>query len=161
MIRSHTGKAFETMPSVDITTYYRLLEKKYTFNTKWLSEFQIPNKDILSSWWKYPSKLWVKVDQVYMTKCLRNFYQFMVAMMNQLYRRSYIDTFLRTWVPIMYTITTRGIIFNWKGILASTLKTNIYAVKNQEADQPSEFYMESYLLDVVCARFNFDGWSYN
>lgn len=54
-----------------------------------------------------------------------------------------IDTFLRTWVPIMYITAARGTIFNWAGILSSSLKTNIQVAKNSGKYQPSKFYMEA------------------
>lgn len=143
MIRSHTGEAFTTISSTYITSYYKFLEREETFNSIWLSCFLVETKVILRSCWQDPSKFRIKVDQLYRKKGLRKVYQLSDAMMNQLYGIADIDTFLRTWVPIMCIIATRGTIINWESILASTLKTNIHATKNLEVDQTSKFYMES------------------
>lgn len=43
----------------------------------------------------------------------------------------------------------------------SSLRKNIIVAKQLEPDQPPEFYMASYLLDVFFARFQFKNWSYN
>jgi len=56
----------------------------------------------------------------------------MVVMMNMMYGRVDIDTFLGSWLPLMHIVATKGIVFNWEIILGFTLKTNIQATNNLE-----------------------------
>ena len=156
LVRNHIGEAFTSISSEDIIAYYRLLDKEETFNTKWLSYFSVPMKDILMPWWQDLSKFQVKNDPVYRMKFLKKVYHLIAAMMNQLYGRPHNDTFLRTWVPIMYVVATRGTIFNWASFLASALKNNIHTTNYLEAYKQLEFYIASYPLNVVCARCHFD-----
>lgn len=78
--------------------------------------------------------------------------------MNRLYGRVDIDTFLGSWVPIMHIAATKGTIFNQARILTSALKMNIHTTKNLEKGQPLEFYMASYILEVVCEKCEFEEW---
>lgn len=81
--------------------------------------------------------------------------------MCRLYGKADCDVFYGTWVPLMYVVATQGIIFNWTSILSSSLRTNIVAAQSPPLEQPPEFYMSSYLLDVVCSRCHFEHWSCN
>ena len=45
--------------------------------------------------------------------------------------------------------------------MIAALKTNISAALAPEEGYSLEFYMASYLLDVVCARCHFEGWAHN
>ena len=81
---------------LDISAYYRIYEKEETFNTRWISEFPVANNDILKSWRQEPSRLWVKADQVYKIDGMRKVHQLMATMMNWLYGRPNVDTFLET-----------------------------------------------------------------
>lgn len=56
MIRGHDGAPIVAIASTNINTYYKLPEKQYIFNTKWLAEFTTPTKDILRGWWQEPVK---------------------------------------------------------------------------------------------------------
>ena len=61
----------------------------------------------------------------------------------------------------MYTITVYGTHFNWANMIVVALRSNISATLAPDEEYVSEFYMASYLLDVVCARCHFEGWSHN
>lgn len=81
----------------------------------------------------------------------------MVAMMNSLYGKANINTFLGTWEPLMHTVATKGTIFKWERILASSPKSHVQASKNPTKGEQSKFYMASYLLDTICAKCDFEG----
>lgn len=158
VVRDHICTPLETISSTNIATYYRLPENQETFNTWWLSNFAMPTRDILREWWQDPSKFRVRTDEVYRTKGLRNVYQLISAMMCHLYGKADCDIFHDTWVPLMYVVTTGGTMFNRARILVLALRTNIIAAKYPEPEQQPEFYMSSYLLDVFCARCQFNNW---
>lgn len=161
MIRGHDEAPIATIFAEEIKTYYKLLEKQQTFNTTWLVGFTTPTKDILRDWWQDPEKFRVRTDQAYKTEGLCKVYQLIAVMMSQLYGKGERDVFFGTWVPLMYVVATQGTIFNWVSILSSSLRTNIATAKSPPLEQPPEFYMSSYLLDVVCSRCYFEHWSCN
>jgi len=81
MIKDHAGAPISTISSTNIIAYYRLLERHEIFNTRWLSSFVTPVKDILREWRKDPSKFPVKTDQAYKTEGLCKVYQLIATMM--------------------------------------------------------------------------------
>ena len=42
-------------------------------------------------------------------------------------------------------------------MLASSIKSNFHAVKNSTEGEHLEFYIASYLLDVMCTKYDFEG----
>lgn len=85
MAMDHSTSPFIAISSIDLATYYKLLGKEEAFNTRWLSNFVIMNKDTLREWWQDPSKFQVISDRIYRRDGLNKAYQLIPTMMNQLY----------------------------------------------------------------------------
>lgn len=95
-IRDHVGASISTISSTNIVAYYRISERQELFNTRLLSEFVIPVKDILMEWWHHPSKFRVKTDQEYKTEGLHKLYQLISTVMCYLYGKADYDIFYGT-----------------------------------------------------------------
>ena len=61
----------------------------------------------------------------------------------------------------MEYFTAHNTHFNWAIILMTSIHTNLSSALVPDEGMPSEFYMASYLLDVVCSRLHFEGWVHN
>ena len=108
-----------------------------------------------------PEKFKVKKYQEYPMASLRKVYKLVAAMLCRLYGRPDATTFNDTWATIMEYVTVHGTHFNWASILMTSMHTNLSSALAPDEGMPSEFYMASYLLDVVCARLHFEGWAHN
>lgn len=60
-------------------------------------------------------------------------------------------------MPLLYTIVKEGSVFNWSSILSLTIMDAIARVRYHTPGNPPEFYMSSYLIDIVCAANHFPG----
>ena len=92
---------------------------------------------------------------------LRKVYKMVAAMLCILYGHPDATNFSGMWATLMEYVTVHGTQFNWASILVASLHTNISSALVQDDGYPSEFYMASYLLDVVCSRCHFEGWVHN
>jgi len=84
-------------------------------------------------------KFQVRTDQAYKIEGLCRVYQLISAMMCRIYAKVDCDVFYGMWVPLMYVVTTQGIIFNWASILSSSLRTNIIVAQSPPLEKPIEF----------------------
>ena len=78
-----------------------------------------------------------------------------------LYGRPDATTFNDTWATPMEYVTAHSTRFNWAIILMTSIHTNLSSALVPDEGIPSEFYMASYLLDVVYSRLHFKGWVHN
>ena len=106
-------------------------------------------------------KFRLKKDQEYPTAGLKKYYKLVATMLCRMYGHPDATLFNGTWVSLMYAITMYGTRFNWANIIITSLKSNISAALAPDEGYASKFYMASYLLDAVCARYHFEGWSHN
>ena len=78
-----------------------------------------------------------------------------------MYGRPDATFFNGSWVSLMYDVPVYDTHFNWAKMIVEALRSNIYAALAPDEGYASEFYMAYYLLDAVCARCHFEGWSHN
>ena len=66
--------------------------------------------------------------------------------------------FLDKWIPIIHQVIRYGSILNWGEIISSNLDIQLKKVQKEH-----QFYMSSYLLDVMCASQEYPcvGWKWN
>jgi len=55
-------------------------------------------------------------------------------------------------MPLAYTIAISGIGFNWGAIISKQLSTCIRQAQMPKEGETPSFYMDSYLLEIICAR---------
>ena len=83
--------------------------------------------------------------------------QIIVILLSRVFGRKYASSFLDKWIPIIYQVITSGSMLDWGELISSNL--DIQLKKSQKEHQ---FYMSSYLLDVMCATREYPslGWKW-
>ena len=66
--------------------------------------------------------------------------------MSSIFGRKYASHIVEKWIPIIHQVITYGSILNWGEIISSNLDIQLMKVHKEH-----QFYMFSYLLDVMCA----------
>lgn len=92
---------------------------------------------------------------------LRKVYKPVAAMLCRIYGHPNATTFNGTWVSLMKYVIVYVTCFNSASMLVAFLKTNISMALAPKEGYSSEFYMASYLLDVVFPRCHFEEWAHN
>jgi hypothetical protein len=131
---------------------------KYTFNAKFLAEFQRKEyteadrtyPDIIRDWWRCPSKFRADTHGVYATTSLNEYMVYVSIMLCRLFRRKDPYHFHADWVPFLEE-ASEGYAFNWSNILSDNLAQEIlnYRVAKCKG-QPVAFYMSAYIMDAIC-----------
>jgi hypothetical protein len=70
----------------------------------------------------------------------------------RLYGEKYCSRFSEAWMPLAYTVAISGSEFNWGAIISKKLIICIQQAQTLKEGETPAFYMDSYLLDVMCAR---------
>lgn len=72
--------------------------------------------------------------------------------MSRRYREKGSTHLKEAWVPLIYTMTKEGRVFNWVGVLSLTLSDAIGRAKYHAPNVEPEFYMSSFILYILCAK---------
>lgn len=82
----------------------------------------------------------------------------MVILLERIFRRKYASSFPDKWVPIIYQILSSGLVLNWGEIKSSNLDNQL-----KKAQKDHEFYMASYLMDLMCSIHEYPemGWKWD
>lgn len=67
------------------------------------------------------------------------------------------ELFEEKWVTGVYICATKGIIWNWAYLMENSLKSCVRRAKTLSEGEKLAFYMDSYLLDKICAKMEFSG----
>ena len=111
----------------------------------------------MKGWWfeakfkaKYASTKWK-------TSKFRKSVQIIVILLSKVLGRKDGSTFPDKWIPIIYQIITSGSTLNWGELILSNLDVQLRKVRNNH-----QFYMSSYLMNVMCANLKFPslGWKW-
>jgi hypothetical protein len=85
-------------------------------------------------------------------------YMFLMALIYWLYREKDCSKLFEAWIPLSYMVAMSRIIFNWGAIISKQLSIHIEEVENSKTREIlAFFFMDSYLLDAICARNVFLG----
>jgi hypothetical protein len=60
--------------------------------------------------------------------------------------------FSEAWMSLAYTVAIFGSDFNWGAIISKQLSIYIQQAQTPKEGETPAFYMDSYLLDVMCTR---------
>jgi hypothetical protein len=82
---------------------------------------------------------------------------YLMALIFRLYGEKNYSNFSEAWMPLAYTMVIFGSSFYWGAIISKQLSINILQAQTPKEGEVSIFSMESYLLDVICARNVFAG----
>jgi hypothetical protein len=80
-----------------------------------------------------------------------------MALIYQLYGEKDCSRFLEAWMPLAYTVAISGSIFNLESIISKKMSICIQHAQTLKEGETPSFYMDSYLLDVMCSRNIFFG----
>ena len=106
-------------------------------------------------WW-YEEQFRVKPSPLeWKTSMFRKSIQIIVILLERVFERKDASSFLEKWIPIIHQVITHGSTLNWGELISSSLDIQL-----KKAQKEHQFYMYSYLLDVMCASQEYPslGW---
>ena len=82
----------------------------------------------------------------------------MVRLLAKKFERKDASPFSEKWIPIIHQIMSNGLVLNWEEIISWNLDSQL-----KKAHQDHEFYMASYLMDVMYASWEYPvmGWKWD
>jgi hypothetical protein len=101
---------------------------------------------MMKGWWSEGNFRSKHTPSEWRTSKLRKRIQIMVILMSSVLERKYASHFPNKWIPIMHQLITYGSFLNWGEIMSSNLYIQLNKVQKEH-----QFYMDSYILDVMCA----------
>ena len=72
--------------------------------------------------------------------------QIIVILLERVFRRKDASSFPEKWVHIIHQVITHGSTLNWGELISSSIDLQL-----KKAQKEHQFYISSYLLDVMCA----------
>jgi hypothetical protein len=159
------GKCVGSFTSTDFEAYYKMSKVEIYFTNEWLRVFTHDHNyyDILVDWYEEGRTFKALRSKPFPTIHLKVRIHMGTQLVSRIYGEKYATHVRIGWVPMMYEITEGGKIFNWVTILSNSLAEAIGKAQLDAFSGTLEFYMSSYLLDVVCASNTFMGlgWSWS
>ena len=102
---------------------------------------------IMKGWWSKGQFMAKFVSAEWKTSKFKKSVQIIVILISKFFGRKDSSTFLDKWIPIIYQIITSRSTLNWGELISSNLDVQLRKVKKEH-----QFYMSSYLMNVMCAR---------
>jgi hypothetical protein len=93
----------------------------------------------------------------YNTMNIQEPYMYLIALIYRLYGEKDCSKFSEACIPLTHTMAILGSSFSWGAIISKKLNINLSQAQTSKEGEVLVFYMASYLLDVICARFFFAG----
>ena len=109
-------------------------------------------------WWWSKGQFRSKSEStMWKTSKFRKSVQIIVILLSRVFGRKDGSTFLDKWIPIIYQIITSGSTLNWGELFSSNIDVQLRKVQKDH-----QFYMSSYLMNVMCASLEFSslGWKW-
>jgi hypothetical protein len=159
LINDDNGECVRVFLLVEVHKYYNLRDPEQRMNTHFMVKFYEHHDTswVMASGWREYKKFTNRTSSWYQMASLREPYIFLMALIYRLYEEKYFSRFLEGWMPLAYTFDISRSGFNWGSIISKQL--SIYIQQDQmskEGETPS-FYMESFLMHIMCARNVFTG----
>jgi len=106
----------------------------------------------MASWWREDKKFTNQRNGYYGTTNLRESYVYLMALICRLYREKDCSIFSEAWMSLAYIVVISGSGFNWGDIISKKLSICIQQDQMPKEGETPTFYMDSFLLDFMCAR---------
>ena len=126
---------------------------------KWLEQKNesVDFLTIMKGWWcegQFRSK---SASAEWKTSKFKKSVQIIVMLLSRVFGRKDGAGFLDKWIPIIYEIITSGFTFNCGELISSNLDLQL-----KKAWKDHQFFMSSYLMNVMCASIEFPslGWKW-
>ena len=83
--------------------------------------------------------------------------QIIVILLARVFERKDASSFPEKWIPIIHQVITHGSTLNWGELISSNLDLQL-----KKARKDHQFFMSSYLMNVMCASLDFPslGWNW-
>ena len=105
---------------------------------------------ILKGWWSKRHFKSKPTTTKWKTSNFIKIVQIIVILISRVFGRKDGSTFLDKWIPIIYQIITSGATLNGGELISSNLDNQLKKVHKDR-----QFYMSTYLMDVMCANIEF------
>jgi hypothetical protein len=106
----------------------------------------------MASWWREDKNFTNRTFGWYPTTNLRELYIYLMDLICWLYGEKYCSRFSEACMPLAYMVAISWRGFNWGAIISKQLSICIQQAQTPKEGETPSFYMDSYLLDVICAR---------
>ena len=135
-----------------INQMYHLKEVNIKVSPKWLKQKSesVDLLTILKGWWSKGHFRSKPITIEWRTSKFRKIVQIIVIFLSRVFERKDGSTFLDKWTLIIYQIITSGATLNWGELISSNLDNQLRKVHKDH-----QFYMSTYLMDVMCANIEF------
>jgi hypothetical protein len=159
LINDDNNRCGRVFLPLEVQNYYKLRELEEQLNNDSILRFYEKHytSKVMASWWREDKNFTNRTSGWYPMINLREPYIYLMALLCKLHGEKDCSRFLEAWMPLTYTVAIFGIGFNWRAIISKQMSTYIRQAQTLKEGETLSFYMASYLLDVVCARNDFDG----
>ena len=142
-----------------INQIYHLKEATVKISPDWLKQ-KSESADmltILKGWWSEGNFRSKPANVEWKTSKFRKSIQIIVIFLSRVFGKKDSSIFLDKRIPIIYQIIKSGSTLNWGELISSSLDLQL-----KKAQKEHEFFMSSYLLDVMCASREYPslGWKW-
>ena len=112
---------------------------------------------ILKGWWSKGHFRTKSIAAEWKNSKFRKSVQIIIILLSKVFRRKDGSTFPDKWISIIYQIITSKSTLNWGELISSNLDVQLRKVQKDH-----QFYMSSYLMNVMCASLEFPslGWKW-
>lgn len=135
-----------------INQMYHLKEASIKISPKWLKQ-KSESADlltILKGWWSVGQFTSKPTTVEWKTSKFRKTVQIIMILPSRVFGRKDGSTFSDKSIPIIYRVITSGATLNWGELISSNLENQLKKVHKDH-----QFYMSTYLMDVMCANIEF------
>ena len=143
-VASHKPSMFNQM--------YHLKEEIIKIPPEWLKQKSESANllTILKGWWSKSQLKSKPATTEWKTSKFKKVVEIIVILLSRVFGRKDGSTFPNKWIPIIYQIITSGTTLNWGELISSNLDNQLKKVHKEH-----QFYMSTYLMDVMCANLEF------
>ena len=151
-ILNFEGKIVASYKPSMINQMYQLKEAIIKISPEWLKQKSesVDLLTILKGWWSKGHFRSKPATAEWKTSKFRKFVQIIVIFLSRVFERKDGSTFLEKWILIIYQIITNKATLNWGELISSNLDNQLKKVHKEH-----QFYMSTYLMDVMCANLEF------
>ena len=136
---------------------YHFKEAHVKVTLEWLKQKNdyVDFLSIMKGWWSKGQFRGKPASIEWKNSKFRKSIQIIVIFLSRVFGRKDASSFPDKWIPIIYQVITSGSTLNWGELISSNLD-----LKLKKSHKEHQFFMSSYLLDVMCANREYPslGW---
>jgi hypothetical protein len=158
-INDVNGECVRVFLLVEVQSYYKLRDLEEQLNTDFVVNFYEFHDSgwVMDSWWREDKKYTNQTSEWYQMAKLWESYIYLMALICQLYGEKECSRFSKAWLPLSYIVVVSGRHFNWGAIISNKSSICIQQAHTPKKGETPSFWMDLYLLDIMCARNVFVG----